>query len=135
MGEDGKTAGETSLRAHERKHMFIIAQLSSASMTTNVRVRNMSNSGALIEADRLPPLGEQVKLRRGELTAAGKIVRTSEKQAGIRFDRPILAIDWLPRKAQSQSMVDMAFETIKPSFEGGPPVARATSSSRSDAIA
>lgn len=95
----------------------------------------MSNSGALIEADHLPPLGEQVKLRRGELTATGTIVRTSEKQSGIRFDRPILAIDWLPRKAQSQSMVDMAFETIKPSFEGGPPVARATSSSRSDAKA
>lgn len=112
-------------RAHQRKAMFVTANLSSAAMTGNVRVRNISDSGALIEADALPPVGERVKLRKGDLTATGTIVRREGKQAGIRFERPVNAIDWLPNKARSQLMVDIAFETIKPRFEGGPPAPNA----------
>lgn len=116
---------QTYQRAHQRKAMFVTANLSSAAMTGNVRLRNISDSGALIEADTLPPVGERVKLRKGELSATGTIVRREGKQAGIRFERPLDAIDWLPNKARSQLMVDIAFETIKPRFEGGPPTANA----------
>lgn len=90
-------------------------------MTGIVRVRNMSVSGLLVEANILPSIGEQVKLRRDELRAVGKVVRRDGKQAGIRLQRLIDPTDWLPNKARSQLMVDTAFETIKPIFEGGPP--------------
>lgn len=122
-------------RSHQRKAMFVTANLSSSGMTGNVRVRNISDSGALIEADTLPPVGERVKLRKGELSATGTIIRREGKQAGIRFERLVNAIDWLPNKAHSQLMVDIAFETIKPRFEGGPPTANAAANARAEAIA
>ena len=104
-------------------------------MTTNVRVRDISGSGALIEDDDLPPVGERVKLRRGELRATGTVVRREGKQAGIQFERPVNAIEWLPNKARSQLMVDIAFETIKPRFEGGPPTANTAANGRTEASA
>ncbi len=112
-----------SKRAHERTRLFVTANISSASMTGMVRVRNLSISGALLEAESLPPVGERVKIRKGELSATGRVVRNDGKQAGVHFERPINPVDWLPNKAQSQLMVDAAFETIKPLFEGGPPSA------------
>ncbi|KUO54553.1 MAG: hypothetical protein APF78_03495 [Sphingomonadales bacterium BRH_c3] len=62
-----------------------------------------------------------MKLRKGELSAIGAVVRREGRQAGIRLERPINPVDWLPNKARSQLMVDTAFETIKPIVEGGPP--------------
>src|SRR5688572_338181 len=93
-------APEASQRAHQRTRMFVTANLSSAAMTTNVRVRDMSGSGALIEADALPSVGERVKLRKGELSATGTVVRREGTQAGILFERPINVLDWLPNKAR-----------------------------------
>ena len=116
---------EETRRAHQRTRMFVTAILSSAATTTNVRVRDMSESGAFIEADVLPLVGERVKLRKSELSATGIVVRREGNQAGLRFERPITVIDWLPNKARSQLMVDIAFETIKPRFEGGPPATNA----------
>ena len=109
-----------SRRTHKRTQMFVMASLSSASMTGNVRVRNMSVSGVLVEADDLPLLGERVKLRRGSVSATGSVIRREGRQAGILFERPVCPADWLPNKARSQAMVDTTFQSIKPTFEGGP---------------
>ncbi|MXO48629.1 hypothetical protein GRI69_10200 [Erythrobacter vulgaris] len=115
--------------------MFIIVNLSCASMSGTVRIRDMSDFGARIEADTLPPLGERVKLRKGELSATGAIVRRVGNQAGVHFERPVNVVDWLPNKARSQLMVDIAFETIKPRFEGGPPTANIAANARAEASA
>ncbi|EDL50056.1 hypothetical protein ED21_26333 [Erythrobacter sp. SD-21] len=77
----------------------------------------------------------RVKLRRGDLSATGKIVRLDGKLAGVQFERLINPIDWLPNKAQSQLMVDTAFQTIKPLFEGGPPKESTRVNARAEARA
>lgn len=124
-----------SKRAHERTRMFITANLSSATTVGSVRVRNLSITGALLEADNLPAVGARVKLRKGDLSATGKIVRSVGRLVGVHFERPINPIDWLPNKAQSQLMVDTAFQTIKPLFEGGPPKESAQTNVRAEARA
>ena len=118
-------------RAHERTRVFITASISAANMTGIVRVRDLSVFGALLEADNLPALGTRLKLRKGDLSATGRVVRRERGQAGVQFERPINPIDWLPNKSRSQLMVDNAFRTIKPLFEGGPPVESAGTSGRS----
>ena len=132
---DSHEMPQASRRAQERTRMFITANLSSATMTGNVRVRNLSVSGALLEADALPAVGERVKLRKGDLSATGNVVRREENHAGIHFERPINPVDWLPNKAGSQLMVDTAFQTIKPLFEGGPPSATQRLNSRGETSA
>lgn len=124
-----------SRRVHERTRMFITASLSSAATTGSVRVRNLSVSGALLESDDLPPVGARIKLRKGDLSATGKIVRLDGRLAGVHFERPITPVDWLPNKARSQLMVDTAFQTIKPLYEGGPPKENAALNSRAEARA
>ena len=126
---------QASRRAHQRTRMFITASLSSAATTCGVRVRNLSEAGALLEADDLPSVGARVKLRKGDLSATGRIVRLHEKMAGVHFERPINPVDWLPSRAQSQLMVDTAFQTIKPLYEGGPPKGNATINARAEARA
>ena len=135
MSAESQIVHAASRRAHERTRMFIIANLSSASMTGNVRIRDLSDTGARIEPDLLPSTGERVKLRKGDLTATGTVVRLEDKQAGVRFERPINVIDWLPNKARSQLMVDIAVETIKPRYEGGPPCGNHVTSARNEASA
>ncbi|WP_083800345.1 PilZ domain-containing protein [Erythrobacter sp. SD-21] len=124
-----------SRRSHGRTRMFITASLSSAATTGSVRVRDLSVAGALLESDDLPAVGMRVKLRRGDLSATGKIVRLDGKLAGVQFERLINPIDWLPNKAQSQLMVDTAFQTIKPLFEGGPPKESTRVNARAEARA
>lgn len=126
---------QASRRAEKRTRMFVTANLSSATMSGNVRVRNMSASGTLLEADALPAVGERVKLRKGELSAIGKVVRREANQAGVHFERPVNPVDWLPNKAGSQLMVDMAFQAIKPLYEGGPPIANQLTNARAEASA
>lgn len=59
----------------------------------SVRVRNLSVAGALLESDDLPAVGTRVKLRKGDLSATGKIVRLDGGLAGVQFERLINPID------------------------------------------
>ena len=126
---------ERSRRAHKRTRMFISVTLSSASCTSKVRVRDISASGSLVEAEELPAVGERIKLRHHDCVASGVVVRRERTQAGIHFDRPINPVGWLPNKSHSQLMVDTAFQTIKPIFEGGPPKENSPEVGRSEPLA
>ena len=53
--------------------MLVAATLHVDGQLLPVRIRNMSVSGALIEAATLPPAGAAVVLERGSLQVAGRI--------------------------------------------------------------
>jgi diguanylate cyclase (GGDEF)-like protein len=58
-------------------------------MTFDVRVRNMSTGGALIESRRLPPLGAEIQLDMPGCGSFGAEVRwLDDDRFGIKFDQP-----------------------------------------------
>ena len=100
-------------RSEARTNMFVMASVSATTASGAVKIRNLSPHGALIESAALPAVGEPVELKRGPLFAAGQVTWRQGNKAGLRFDRPIEVIDWLPSAHSGQQSVENAFQQVK----------------------
>ena len=100
-------------RREMRTNMFVIADLSSATATGTVRIRNMSSGGAMIEGAALPPLTARCRIARTDLELEGEIVWVAGKRAGIRFDGTAQVSQWLPNGGRTQADVDRAVQQVK----------------------
>ncbi len=114
-------------RRQPRTHLFVSAALHSDAGSAPVHIRNMSPSGALIEAPLLREPGSRIILRRGSLHAAGRIAWQVNCRAGVAFEGAVHVSDWMARVTGSgQDRVD----EIVASFKAGsarPPVLTAPS--------
>ena len=87
--------------------MFLVATLYFDGARSAVRVRNMSDTGALIEGASLPEAGAKVILRRGALEAPATTAWSRSGKSGLTFSGPVDLTEWLPTKeAKRQSQVD-----------------------------
>lgn len=103
----GQIATQTEAREHARKNMFLTAVLDTPSGRCTARVRNMSATGALIEAAMVPAKGAPVKLLRGSLQVIGHIAWSASGQCGVRFKSPVIVNSWLsPLRNSHQIQVD-----------------------------
>jgi hypothetical protein len=93
--------------------MFVLATMAAVSVSGPVKIRNMSHGGALIEGGPLPPIGEHLSLRRGELAISGRVVWRQDGRAGMAFDHEVEVGDWLPAGAPRQHQVDQTFQELK----------------------
>lgn len=101
-------------RQQLRTHLFVAATLYADRVSTPVTIRNMSQTGALIEAPALPDVGERVKLKRGHLHANGWIAWRVERKAGVRLDASIHVSDWMSRQVSAgQERVDELVSMVK----------------------
>jgi hypothetical protein len=97
------------LRIEWRSNMFVVATLYVVGGSScPVRVRNMSRTGALIEAAALPAAGTSIRLGRASLSAAGEIAWATASKAGVRFATPVSVADWLPqgKRGSGQQLID-----------------------------
>lgn len=96
------------LRVESRSNIFVMATMYAGAGSTPVRVRNMSRTGALVEAAILPPVGTTVRLSRGSLNALGDVMWASAGRAGLRFASPVAILDWLPqgKRGSGQQLID-----------------------------
>lgn len=116
-------------RSQLRTNMFVMASMSAAAVSGPVRIRNLSKSGGLIEGTQLPDVGEALELRRGALSASGRVVWRSGGKAGLRLDQPVTPSDWLPSGHSGQKAVDNTFQQLK-SSSCNPPQSLVSHSSR-----
>jgi len=93
--------------------MFVMASVCATTASGAVKIRNLSPHGALIESAVLPVVGESLELKRGPLFAAGLVAWRHGNRAGLKFDRPIAVIDWLPAAHSAQQSVENAFQQVK----------------------
>lgn len=102
------TAPQPNGRLDGRSNIFVTATLYAAGGSTPVRIRNMSRSGALVEASALPPAGTGVRLCRGSISVAGEVMWVDARKAGLRFASPTAAADWLPggKRGMGQQLAD-----------------------------
>ena len=113
--------GPDEARIAPRTNMFIAAILQSASGACPVRIRNMSPSGALIEAPVLPPQGEVGALIRGDLRVTGTVAWSSGSRCGVRLDSAVAVAEWMANPAnRQQSRVDRMVAEIKGGLAPGP---------------
>jgi hypothetical protein len=101
-------------RSEDRSNVFLSAVLESDGRSGAVRIRNISASGALIEADRLPSEGGRTTLIRGQLRASGVLAWKNARSGGLTFDEPIAADEWIRRIGhEGQEQVDSAIASIR----------------------
>ncbi len=101
-----------NMRVEDRKSLFVQATLHYMDGFCSVKVRNLSPTGALVEAERLPRSGTPVELRRGALVAMGTVIWKRSGKAGIEFLSQTDVRRWLP-SGGAQAAVDQAFQVFK----------------------
>jgi hypothetical protein len=79
-------SSKTQNRQSRRSNVLMTASIETAGSSTEVRMRNLSADGALIEGDSLPIEGSQVLFRRNELAVRGNVAWVKGKRAGVAFD-------------------------------------------------
>lgn len=102
---------DADARASPRSNFYLAAVLQKAGFSASVKVRNMSATGALIEASAVPEQGADVQLIRGRLAVPATVVWSTEGRCGLRFSSLVCVAEWLaPPGNADQQRVD---ETVR----------------------
>lgn len=83
------------MRGQPRSSMFLACVLRTASGQVPVRVRNMSPSGALVEAPMATAVGSSVQLIRGSLQVRATVAWVSDQRCGLHFASEVVVSAWL----------------------------------------
>lgn len=82
-------AAAPDARRAPRFRVLLVARLLTTSGERNVKLRDISANGAMIEGDRLPAPGADILLRRGSLETFATVIWAKDGKAGLEFDEPL----------------------------------------------
>lgn len=106
-------------RVYSRTSMFVGATLRLGGTTRPVKLRNMSETGALIEGVADLPSGTEIEIQRGRLQVEAAVVWGQGNQAGVRFRFPERVDLWLkPAGSVEQQRVDDLVQQLRQSPAG-----------------
>ena len=88
MDED-ENQDSTHERRNRRSLVLLMAKVSTPDGVLDVRLRNLSQKGALLEGDRIPPVGTDLIFERGETKVRGRVAWARDGRFGIEFLIPI----------------------------------------------
>jgi hypothetical protein len=81
-------------RVAPRTYLMLAATVRHGGGFLPVRIRNVSETGALIEGDNLPGVGETIQLSRGETEIDAVFAWASGVRRGVHFSRPVPVDTW-----------------------------------------
>ncbi|HEX4761221.1 MAG TPA: PilZ domain-containing protein [Sphingomicrobium sp.] len=76
-------------RRTRRSPVLLSASVEVAGVPEQVKLRNLSEEGALIEGERLPLEGAMTYFQRNDLRLKGRVVWVEGRFAGVAFNRPL----------------------------------------------
>jgi hypothetical protein len=79
-------SSNTQNRRSRRSHVLMAASIEAEGVSLSVKLRNLSQEGALIEGDRLPAVDSAVVFRKNELNLPGRVAWVTGGRAGIAFN-------------------------------------------------
>lgn len=85
----------TQNRRSRRSPVLLAASVEVNGTPAPVKLRNLSEEGALIEGDALPPEGSATFFQRNELRLKSRVVWVQGRYAGVAFARPLKPEDVL----------------------------------------
>lgn len=99
----------TQNRRSRRSPVLLAASVEVAGVPQNVKLRNLSEEGALIEGDRLPLEGTTTFFQRNDLRVKGRVVWIHGRFAGIAFARPLKSEEVLRHVPQPRQKINSDF--------------------------
>jgi hypothetical protein len=82
------------LRGSPRTNLLLTASIEFGGATADVRIRNVSETGALVEGPHVPNKGARLFLARSNFKIGATVAWTSGGKAGLRFDEPLPVSAW-----------------------------------------
>ena len=109
-------SGITQNRRSRRSPVLLAATVYVAGVPVAVKLRNLSEQGALIEGDRLPTEGAETIFERKELRLKSKIVWVQGNYAGVAFDVPLKREDVLRHVPSPRPRTGASADFRRPGF-------------------
>ena len=96
MGELGEIKPEKGPedRASPRTNLLLAATAEIGGRSVPVRIRNLSETGALLEGAGLPDAGMKLVLARGDLHVSAVVAWAAGGRRGVKFDGPTPVHEW-----------------------------------------
>jgi hypothetical protein len=96
MGEIGKIEPEKGPedRASPRTNLLLAATAEVGGRSLPVRIRNLSETGALLEGAGLPDAGMKLVVARGDLHVSAVVAWSVGGRRGVKFDGPTPVHEW-----------------------------------------
>ena len=121
--DQGGAAGDPGAAARARaprKNLLLTATIRSGGVSAPVRIRNLSEKGAMVDGHALPEPGASIILQRLEVEMRGVVAWRAEGRCGIQFEGAASVDEWVAgRRApaaifgQGQSRVDQIQAAIR----------------------
>ena len=111
-------AGSEHRRA-QRTNMFIAATAEVDGRPVSARIRNMSETGALVELSEPVLKGARIALRRGNQAAAGWVAWSAGYKCGIAFSGPVCVATWMGRPVARDAEGQRRVDAIQAQMRGG----------------
>ena len=108
-----------------RKNLLLSATIEAGSLKAPVRIRNLSESGAMIEGAALPDLGSTLILRRSEVEIGARVVWRTGGRCGIEFDGTASIEEWVGGVLQARRPevgVQARIDAIQAAIRSGAPL-------------
>lgn len=86
MGADTFVTPAGSQRTAKRARVLLAAKLQTPAGTLDVRLRDLSRKGALVECMNIPPAGTEVKFERGKMTVPARVAWSAAGRVGLEFE-------------------------------------------------
>jgi hypothetical protein len=96
-------------RRSRRSPVLLAASVEVAGVRQPVKLRNLSEEGALIEGERLPLEGTTTFFERNDLRLKSRVVWVHGRFAGVAFARPLKSEDVLRHVPQPKQKVNADF--------------------------
>jgi hypothetical protein len=95
-----------ALSRASRKNLMLSASIEAGALKAPVRIRNLSESGAMIDGGALPEVGTALILRRLELEIGAMTVWRTAGRCGVRFDGAAAVDEWVAGSRRSPRPAD-----------------------------
>jgi len=114
-----------------RTNLLLAATIEADKLQAAVRIRNLSESGALLEGGAFPDVGAKLTLRRMDLEIGATVVWRTAARCGVKFDGLIVVAKWAAGTigAAASSRAQARVDSIQAAVRAGLPPA--TSRARS----
>jgi hypothetical protein len=126
-----QSAGERA----PRTNLLLAATIEAGQLQAAVRIRNLSESGALLEGAAFPNIGAKLTLRRMDLEIGATVVWRTAARCGVKFDGQAVVAEWVsgrigaPASTRAQARVDNIQAAVRAGLAPAAPRARSTMSS------
>lgn len=92
---EGSVENPAESRIAPRTNVMLSGNIESGGLNASVRIRNLSETGALVEGGIVPATGSRLILKRLDLEIAGEVVWSGPGRCGVRFEGCVCVSDWI----------------------------------------